>query len=301
MFDEVLSALGPQPGEVVVDCTLGYAGHAAEFLKRVGPTGRLIGLDLDAANLPPARERLATISPNFELHHANFAGFPAALAAAGLDGCDGLLADLGMSSMQVDDAERGFSFMRDGPLDMRMDRTRGRTAAELLSTLPAEDLVAAFRDLGDEPEAEKIAAAIVCRRETKPIERTRELMELVLEAAPVRVNPHPVKGEPTPRQQKIRPTARVFQALRILVNRELANLQELLRVLPWCLRPGGRAAIISFHSGEDRLVKAAFKEGQRTGVYERISEEPVRPSFGERADNPRARSAKLRWAVRSVP
>lgn len=301
MLDEVLAALDPRPGEVVVDCTLGHAGHAAEFLKRVGPTGRLIGLDLDAANLPPARERLAAISPNFELHHANFAGFPAALAAAGLDGCDGLLADLGMSSMQVDDAERGFSFMRDGPLDMRMDRTRGRTAAELLSTFPAEDLVAAFRDLGDEPEAEKIAAAIVRRRETKPIERTRELMELVLEAAPVRVNPHPVKGEPTPRQQKIRPTARVFQALRILVNRELPNLQELLRVLPWCLRPGGRAAILSFHSGEDRLVKLAFKEGQRTGVYERISEEPVRPSFGERTDNPRARSAKLRWAVRSVP
>jgi 16S rRNA (cytosine1402-N4)-methyltransferase len=299
MLDEVLAALDPQPGEVVVDCTLGYAGHAAEFLKRVGPTGRLIGLDLDGANLPPAREKLAAISPNFELHHANFAGFPAALAAAGLHGCDCLLADLGMSSMQVDDAGRGFSFMRDGPLDMRMDRTRGRTAAELLNSLSADELATAFRDLGDEPEAEKIAAAIVRRRETKPIERTRELMELILEAAPVRVNPHPVKGEPTPRQQKIRPTARVFQALRILVNRELANLQELLRVLPWCLWPGGRAAIISFHSGEDRLVKVAFKEGQRTGVYERISEEPVRPSFGERTDNPRARSAKLRWARRS--
>jgi 16S rRNA (cytosine1402-N4)-methyltransferase len=299
MLDEVLAALDPQLGEVVVDCTLGYAGHAAEFLKRVGPTGRLIGLDLDAANLPPAREKLASISPSFELHHTNFAGLPAALAAGGVDGCDCLVADLGMSSMQVDDAERGFSFMRDGPLDMRMDRTRGRTAAELLNTLPAEELAAAFRDLGDEPEAQKIAAAIVQRRAMMPIERTRELMGLVLEAAPVRVNPHPVKGEPTPRQQKIRPTARVFQALRILVNRELANLQELLRVLPWCLRPGGRAAIISFHSGEDRLVKAAFKEGERTNVYERISEEPVRPSFGERTDNPRARSAKLRWAVRS--
>lgn len=301
LLDAVLAALGPRSGEVVVDCTLGFAGHAAELLKHVGPTGKLIALDLDAANLPPAREKLAAISPTFELHHANFAGFPAALAAAGLDGCDCLLADLGMSSMQVDDPERGFSFMRDGPLDMRMDRTRGRTAAELLNTLPADELAAAFRDLGDEPEAEKIAAAIVRRRSTKPIERTRELMDLVMEAAPVKVNPHPVKGEPTPRQQQIRPTARVFQALRILVNRELANLQELLRVLPWCLRPGGRAAIISFHSGEDRLVKVAFKEGQRSGVYDRISEEPVRPSFGERADNPRARSAKLRWAVRSIP
>jgi 16S rRNA (cytosine1402-N4)-methyltransferase len=299
MLDEVLAALDPKPGDVVVDCTLGFGGHAAELLRRAGPTGRLIGLDLDAANLPPARERLAATSSNFELHHANFAGFPAALSAAGLDGCDCLMADLGMSSMQVDDPDRGFSFMRDGPLDMRMDRTRGRTAAELLNTLPADDLTAALRDLGDEPEAEKIAAAIVRHRATRPFERTRELMDLVMEAAPVRVNPTPMKGEPTARQQKIRPTARVFQALRILVNRELANLQELLRVLPWCLRPGGRAAIISFHSGEDRLVKAAFKEGQRTGVYERISEEPVRPSFGERTDNPRARSAKLRWAVRS--
>jgi 16S rRNA (cytosine1402-N4)-methyltransferase len=299
LLESVLAALDPKPGEVVVDCTLGYAGHSAEFLRRIGPAGKLIALDLDAANLPPAYEKLAAISPNFELHHANFAGFPAALAAAGLDGCDCLLADLGMSSMQVDDADRGFSFMRDGPLDMRMDRTRGRTAAELLNTLPADDLAAAFRELADEPEAEKIAAAIIHRRASQPIERTRELMELIMEAAPAHVNPHPMKGEPTVRQQQIRPTARVFQALRILVNRELANLQELLRVLPWCLRPGGRAAIISFHSGEDRLVKAAFKEGQRTGIYERISEEPVRPTFGERTDNPRARSAKLRWAVKA--
>jgi 16S rRNA (cytosine1402-N4)-methyltransferase len=298
LLDDVLAALDPKPGEVVVDCTLGYAGHSAELLRRIGPTGKLIALDLDAANLPPAREKLSAISPNFELHHGNFAGVPGALASAGLDGCDCLLADLGMSSMQVDDADRGFSFMRDGPLDMRMDRTRGPTAADILNKLPGDSLALAFRDLGDEPEATKIAAAIVCRRATQPIERTRELMELVMEAAPVKVNPHPMKGEPTVRQQQIRPTARVFQALRILVNRELANLQELLRVLPWSLRPGGRAAIISFHSGEDRLVKAAFKEGGRTGVYEKISEEPVRPSFGERTENPRARSAKLRWAVR---
>ena len=299
MLDQVLAALDPKPGEVAGDCTLGFAGHAVELLRRVGPAGALVGLDLDPGNLSPAAEKLSAVSPNFHLHHANFAGFPAALAAAGFDGCDCLLADLGMSSMQVDDPDRGFSFMRDGPLDMRMDPTRGRTAADLLNTLPADDLAAALRDLGDEPEAEMIAAAIVRRRATRPLERTRELMELVMEAAPVKVNPNPVKGEPTPRQQKIRPTARVFQALRILVNRELANLQELLRVLPWCLRPGGRAAVISFHSGEDRLVKAAFKDGLRAGVYERISEEPVRPTFGERTDNPRARSAKLRWAVRS--
>jgi 16S rRNA (cytosine1402-N4)-methyltransferase len=299
MLDVVLAALDPKPGEVAVDCTLGFAGHAEELLRRVGPTGRLVAFDLDPANLPPAREKLTAIGPNVTCQHGNFAGLPGFLAAEGVDGCDCLLADLGMSSMQVDDAERGFSFMRDGPLDMRMDPTRGRTAAELLNTLPTIDLAAAFRELGDEPEADRIASAIVQHRATQPLARTRELMDLVLEAAPVTVNPHPKKGEPTVRQQQIRPTARVFQALRILVNRELANLQELLRVLPWSLRPGGRAAIISFHSGEDRLVKAAFKEGLRTGHYDRISDEPVRPTYSERVDNPRARSAKLRWARRA--
>jgi 16S rRNA (cytosine1402-N4)-methyltransferase len=299
MLDEVLAVLEPRAGDVAVDCTLGFAGHAAELLRRVGPTGHLFAFDLDPAFLPPARETLSAINPSFQIQHGNFAGFPAALAAAGLDGCDCLLADLGMSSMQVDDPDRGFSYMRDGPLDMRMDRTRGRTAAEILNTFPAEDLGGAFRELGDEPEADRIAAAIVRRRQERPFERTRDLMELVQEAAPVTVNPHPRKGEPTVRQQQMRPTARVFQALRLLVNRELANLQELLRVLPWCLRPGGRAAIISFHSGEDRLVKAAFKDGHRTGVYDRISEDPLRPTPAERFDNPRARSAKLRWARRA--
>jgi 16S rRNA (cytosine1402-N4)-methyltransferase len=295
---EVLAALEPRPGEVAVDCTLGSGGHAVELFRGVTPGGRLIAFDLDPANLPAAREKLSAVGTGFTLHHGNFAGLPTALAAEGLDGCDCLVADLGMSSMQVDDAGRGFSFARDGPLDMRMDPTRGRTAAELLNTLPADELAAAFRDLGDEPQADRIAAAIVRRRSERPLERTRELMDLVLEAAPVTINPHPRKGEPTVRQQQIRPAARVFQALRILVNRELANLQELLRILPWCLRPGGRAAIISFHSGEDRLVKAAFKEGMRTGVYDRTSDDPIRPTPGERFDNPRSRSAKLRWARR---
>lgn len=299
LLSEVLAALDPQSGDIVVDCTLGNAGHAAELLRRVGPNGRLIGFDLDADNIAKAEAALGVISPKFALRHGNFAGLASALAAEGLDGCDCLLADLGMSSMQVDDPQRGFSFARDGPLDMRMDQSRGRTAAELLNSLSADDLAAAFRELGDEPEADRIAAAIVRRRESAPFQGTRDLMDLVLTAAPVLVNPHPRKGEPTPRQQQIRPTARVFQALRILVNRELANLQELLRVMPWCLRSGGRAAVISFHSGEDRLVKGAFKDGLRTGIYSKISEEPIRPTFSERIDNPRSRSAKLRWAVRA--
>lgn len=299
LLEEVLAALNPQPGDIVVDCTLGNAGHAAELLRRVAPNGRLIAFDLDAANIAKADAMLAEISSAFALRHGNFAGLATALPAEGLEGCDCLLADLGMSSMQVDEPDRGFSFARDGPLDMRMDQSRGRTAAELLNTLPADGLASAFRDLGDEPQAEQIADAIVQRRESEPFARTRDLMDLVLKAAPVVVNLHPRKGEPTPRQQQIRPVARVFQALRILVNRELANLQELLRVLPWCLRPGGRAAMISFHSGEDRLVKSAFKEGLRNGLYSKISEEPIRPTFSERIDNPRSRSAKLRWAIRT--
>lgn len=299
MLAEVLEVLAPQPGNIVVDCTLGYAGHSEELLRRIGPDGKLFSFDLDVGNIAHANEKLVAVGHPFVLHHGNFAGFPTVLAEHEAEACDALLADLGMSSMQVDQAERGFSFMRDGPLDMRMDQTRGRTAAELLNTLPEEDLTACFRDLGDEPEAATIARAIVARRATTPLSRTRELMDLIKEAAPVRINPNPRKGEPKPRQQEIRPTARVFQALRILVNRELANLQELLRVLPWCLKPGGRVAIISFHSGEDRLVKAAFKEGLRTHAYSHISEDPLRPTFHERTENPRSRSAKLRWAKKA--
>jgi 16S rRNA (cytosine1402-N4)-methyltransferase len=293
MLAEVLAALQPQPGAVAVDCTLGFGGHAVELMRRVQLNGRLIGLDLDAANVESARKRLAEVGGAFSLHHSNFAGLAGILAGEGTL-ADVILADLGMSSMQVDSTERGFSFMRDGPLDMRMDPSRGRTAAELLATLPQAELAAAFRDLGDEPEAEKIAAAIVQQRSKNPLERTVELTKLIQQAAPVKVLKGP--GQPTPWQQSIRPVARVFQALRILVNRELANLEHLLRILPDSLNPGGRAAIISFHSGEDRLVKQAFRDGLRAGVYEEVSDEPIRADFAERQRNPRARSAKLRWA-----
>lgn len=294
MLNEVLAVLEPQPGQVVVDCTLGFAGHSAELLRRVGPTGLLIATDLDPDNLPRAREKLEAVGHPFHAHQGNFAGLPAVLAAAGVGRVDAVLADLGMSSMQVDDAERGFSFMRDGPLDMRMDRTRGRTAAELLNTLSADELAAAFRDLGDEPEAEKIAAAVVEQRQSKPLERTKELRELIERVAPV--TPLLGPGHGPIRKQVMLPTTRVFQALRILVNRELANLTQLLRVLPAILKSGGVAGIISFHSGEDRLVKTTFRDGVRAGVYAAASDDPVRPSEQEKLDNPRARSAKLRWA-----
>jgi 16S rRNA (cytosine1402-N4)-methyltransferase len=293
----VLRVLDPQPGQTLVDCTLGFAGHSCELLQRVGPEGMLVATDLDPANLPRATEKLAAVGHPFQAVHSNFAGLSGVLASVGVTQVDGLLADLGMSSMQVDDADRGFSFMRDGPLDMRMDRTRGRTAAELLNTLTADELTAAFRDLGDEPEAEKIAVAIVEQRAAKPHERTKELRELIDNTAPV--SPLLGPGHGPVRKQMLLPTTRVFQTLRILVNRELANLTQLLRVLPDLLKPGGVAAIISFHSGEDRLVKATFRDGVRAGVYAAASGDPIRPSEEEKLANPRARSAKLRWARRA--
>jgi 16S rRNA (cytosine1402-N4)-methyltransferase len=294
----VLAALDPQPGEVVVDATVGFAGHATELLRRVGSTGKLIGLDLDADNLPKARAGLEAVGPPFALHQGNFAGLPQVLAAEGLSAVDAVLADVGVSSMQIDDAGRGFSFARDGPLDMRMDRARGKTAAQLLNTLPEGDIARALREFGDEPQADAIAAAIVAQRASQPLERTHELAELIARAASVRIE-RPGPGVPTPRQQRLRPAARVFQALRILVNRELANLEHLLRVLPDVLRSGGRAAVISFHSGEDRLVKLAFRDGLRAGVYAAVSEDAVRATGDERFANPRSRSAKLRWARRT--
>ena len=299
MLDEVLEILHLKPGEIAVDCTLGNAGHAVSLLERLGPTGKLIGLDWDADNLPQARARLTATGFPFSIHQSNFAGLPKTLAAEQLAVVDLVVADLGMSSMQVDDPERGFSYVRDGPLDMRMDRSRGRTAAEILATISQADLAHALRELGDEPNAERIAEALVAARERCPLVRTSDVTCVIGESVG-----QPVTRDagwrlrPRPNEWKMHPAARTFQALRLLVNRELANLQELLRVLPDCLRPGGRVAIISFHSGEDRLVKAAFRDGLNRGAYAEASHEPTRASESEKLANPRARSAKLRWAKR---
>jgi 16S rRNA (cytosine1402-N4)-methyltransferase len=297
LLDEILQVLDPQQGEVAVDCTVGWAGHAVGLLRRVGPEGKLIGIDFDPLNLPRARERLAAIGCPFTLHQGNFAGLPAILAAEGLTTVDILVTDLGMSSMQVDDAERGFSYRRDGPLDMRMDQTRGRTAAEILATIDTNALCQALRELGDEDNAEQIAAAIVAARGKRPLQRTTELADLIV--ATIQRDNKPWRLHPTRSQWNLHPAAKTFQTLRILVNRELANLEQLLRVLPQVLRPEGRAAIISFHSGEDRLVKAAFRAGLHSGQYVQISDEPIRAGWAERSANPRARSAKLRWARRT--
>src|SRR6187551_1265499 len=207
LLAEVLAALNPKPGQVMVDCTLGFAGHATELLKHVAPDGMLIATDLDAANLDLARAMLDAVGGLYTVHHANFAGLANVLAAENVPQVDGLLADLGMSSMQVDDRDRGFSFMRDGPLDMRMDRSRGRTAAELLNTLSAEELASAFTEFGDEPRAEIIAEAIVEKRSKEPLETTWHLRAVIDEAAPVTLLLGP--GHPPVHKQKLLPATRV--------------------------------------------------------------------------------------------
>jgi 16S rRNA (cytosine1402-N4)-methyltransferase len=299
MVAEVLDALRPAPGETAADLTVGYGGHALALLERIAPDGRLIGLDLDGPQLEATHRRLAqTVDPaRLHLHHSHFAGLPRVLAANGLDGVDVIFADLGLSSMQIDNPARGFSYKHDGPLDMRMDLRRPRTAADILRTISAEELSVAMRDFADEPDHERIADAIVRYRLQRDITRTKELADVVLSAKGLTRRmwrPAAAEGETA-----LHPAARTFQALRILVNEELHGLEQLLRVAPYCLRPGGRLGIISFHSGEDRRVNAAFVAGLRDGVYAQISEDPLRPVSAERYANPRSASATFRWVVRA--
>jgi 16S rRNA (cytosine1402-N4)-methyltransferase len=287
-----MECLRPQPGEVVVDCTLGYGGHAAEFLQRIGPAGRLIGLDVDGAELERTRVRLEAQNFRLSARRMNFAQVAQALKSERLDACDVIFADLGVSSMQLDESARGFSYKHDGPLDMRMDDRLRRTAADLLATVASEELAAALRELSDEPDAEQIAERIASERRKRRIARTLELVELVLAAKGMSPkNPR--------RDAELHPAARTFQALRILVNDEIANLNRLLLSAPYCLKPGGRLGVLTFHSVEDRLVKHAFRDGLRGRVFEAVSEEPIRPCAEEIRNNPRSSPAKLRWARRS--
>jgi 16S rRNA (cytosine1402-N4)-methyltransferase len=304
MLAEVLQHLDPKPGETIVDCTLGYGGHAKAILERLtseapprsGAThaSRLIALDVDGAELAKTVERLSSISSVFRetlhAHRMRFAGLAKALALEKVEQVDGVFADLGVSSMQLDDPSRGFSVKRDGPLDLRMDDRLKRTAADLVNTLSEDELAAAFRDLADEPDAETIAREIVARRRTRPFSRTRELADAIAAA-----NGTSSQSSAHATHRRTQP---VFQALRMLVNDELANLRELLRVAPLVLAPNGRFVVVSFHSGEDALVERAFRSGLERGVYRSIAESPSRPSPEEVRANSRARSAMLRFAIR---
>ncbi len=292
LMAESLKVLRPVAGEVVADCTLGFAGHAREFLKRIQPGGRLIGLDCDGVQLERARARLAEMSGAYSLHRTKFAGLPKVLEREQVRGVDIVFADLGVSSMQIDDPARGLSYKHDGPLDMRLDDRAGRTAADWLARASGGELAGALREFADEPDAEVIAEAVVARRRREALATTGQLVDLVLAAKGLTRRNWRLAGDS-------HPAARTFQALRILVNDELGALAELLRVAPNCLNPGGRIGIISFHSGEDRLVKRAFSAGREGGLYRDVSDDVVRPSAGERRDNPRSGSARLRWAVRA--
>ena len=287
LVEEVLTALAVQPRQRGVDATLGWGGHAQRFLERLSPGGRLLALDADPIELPRAETRLRALGFDagaLLVRRTNFAALRAAIDEAGWhDGVDFVFADLGVSSMQIDDPARGFSFKVDGPLDMRMNPKRGLSAAQWLERASAETLAAVLND-SDEPHAPQIAAALVAQRGN--LTTTHALAGAVRAALDVRM----------PSEDADLAVRRVFQALRIEVNDELGALDALLRQLPGCLRPGGRAAVITFHSGEDRRVKSAFEDGRRTGAYAWVSPEIIRASPAEQRANPRAKAAKLRSA-----
>lgn len=296
---EVMEALHPASGERAADCTLGYGGHAIELARRIGPGGRLVGLDVDGGQLERARERLGQQCPDVPtaFYRSNFAGLAKIARTEAPEGFDILFADLGLSSMQIDDPQRGMSYRHDGPLDMRMDQRRKQTAADLLGTMTEEAIGEALRDLADEPDHEIIARRIAERRGHEPLTRAGQLVELILEVKGI--DAADFKRQRRQNPGLLHPAARTFQALRMLVNDELASLKELLRVAPDCLRAGGRIGILSFHSGEDRLVKQAFAAGRRYGRYGRTAEEVITPGREEIAANPRSASAKFRWAIKA--
>jgi 16S rRNA (cytosine1402-N4)-methyltransferase len=291
MVAEVLDAVRPEPGDIAVDCTLGGGGHARAILERIRPGGRLIGLDVDPLELPRTEARLRAAGfgdDTFLARHATFAGLPQALAAEGLSAANVVIADLGVSSMQIDNPGRGFSYKGAGPLDMRMNPARGEPAWQLLARLDEDALAAVLDENADEPYAALIAQ-VLTRAPVKTTDALERLVRTTLNAA------HPQLAK-TDVKMSVR---RTFQALRIAVNDELSQLDALLRALPLCLAPGGRVAIITFHSGEDRRVKKAFQAGARGGVFAEVARDVVRPGKEETFSNRRAAAAKLRWAVKA--
>jgi 16S rRNA (cytosine1402-N4)-methyltransferase len=287
MVAEILEVLRPNPGDFAVDCTLGHGGHAQAILERIAPQGHLLALDVDPLELPRTEQRLreAGFGPGqLTVMKSNFAGLPAALDKVGRPGADLILADLGVSSMQLDNPGRGFSTKAAGPLDMRMNSSRGISAAQFLQKVSPEKLAAILAENSDEPHSARLAPALAGRS----FLTTTDLAATIQSALPS------VPGEE--RELSVR---RVFQAIRIAVNEEFTALDTLLRVLPRCLNPGGRLAILTFHSGEDRRVKKAFQAAHGEGLYQEVARRVLRATPEERRTNPRSTSAKLRWAIRS--
>jgi 16S rRNA (cytosine1402-N4)-methyltransferase len=300
LLDETLELLAVRPGGLWVDGTVGLGGHAAALLRATAPDGKLLGLDRDTETLERARTALGGFGDRVRLEAGDYREIPEQL---GDQRADGVLLDLGISSAQLDDPERGFSFQADGPLDMRMDRREGETAADVVNHLPEKELADLIYAYGEERKSRRVARAIVRARERAPIRTTGELAEIVRRAVVGGVPRGRRRGlhPATPRGSRrgIHPATRTFQALRIHVNHELDGLGEALEEIAHCLAPGGRLAVIAFHTLEDPAVKTAFRDLSRRG-HRLLTKKPVRPTESEARDNPRARSARLRGLATSL-
>ncbi len=288
LLKEAIEYLQVRPGTTVLDATLGLAGHASEIIRRLGPAGRFIGFDRDPQAMALARQRLDKVSeelgekaPAVELIGEAFSAAPLYVAPGSLDG---MLADIGVSSLQLDEASRGFSFMADGVLDMRMDTRSGPTAAQVVNEASERELADLIYEYGEERRSRRIARAIVRGR---PIATTGQLARIVARAAPAM------------KSDRIHPATRTFQALRIHVNRELDEIKALVEAAPRLLKPSGRLVVIDFHSLEDRVLKDSLREGAQKGIWTVLTKKPVTPGEEEIEQNPRARSAKLRAAERT--
>ena len=284
MVEEVMTFLRCEPGRTYVDATLGGGGHASEILKRTAPDGVVIGVEWDEEALSEARNRLMPFGDRVKIFRENFVHLPDLMKA---ESADGILLDLGLSSIQLEKEERGFSFKGEGPLDMRMDRRLNRTAADLINRLSSEELEDTLSHYGEERWAKRIARAIVQERERDPIRTTQALRKIVHSAIPRRFH-----------SRRIDPATRTFQAFRIRLNEELINLGKILETGWMVLKRGGRICILSFHSLEDRMVKETFRRLEKQGEMRILTKKPVVPSEEEQRRNPRSRSAKLRCAER---
>ena len=289
LLAEVIEQLAPGPGKVILDGTAGGGGHAMTLLDRLRPGGRLILLDRDQEALERLMARIGR-SADVRYFHANFCDFDEALTQAGEEQVDGVVLDLGVSSLQLADPDRGFSFEQAGPLDMRLDRSDRVTAEEIVNQWPAERLVDIFTRYGDQPFARRIAAAIVRARQANPLRRTDELAEIVRSALP-----------PAARRGRIHPATRVFQAIRIAVNAELQSLERFFDKVFDHLKPGGRVVVIAFHSGEDRIVKTRLRQAVAAGRARLPVARPITPTPAEVEANPRSRSARMRVAEALAP
>jgi 16S rRNA (cytosine1402-N4)-methyltransferase len=286
MLTEVLDGLELGNNKTILDATLGYGGHAEAILDQMGPGGTLIGIDRDGEALGRSGERLKRFGDQVILEQAHYGNFDHVLVKHGLKHVDGMLLDLGVSSPQLDEAHRGFSFRQDGPLDMRMDSRQEKTAFDLVNFCKEKDLETIFRDYGDERFAKRYARAIVYARQKEKIITTAQLEEIIFRSCPIKT------------KKRIHPATRVFQAIRIAVNDELDGLSDFLEKFSNYLKQDGRIAILSYHSLEDRLVKRNFQAQRKTGELQILTKKPLTPSLQETQTNPRSRSAKLRIAIR---